>query len=86
MPSFLFFEPHSSPEVVMGPILQMRKLKSGDVSTHAWGPQGPRSQIGSFPGAILLRPGASQVLSEGASLHLLHPIFGLRINSFLPWL
>ena len=63
MPSFLFFEPHSSPEVVMGPILQMRKLRSGDVSAHAWGPQGLGSQIGSFPA----HPAASWCLAGSVS-------------------
>ena len=58
----------------MGPILQMRKLRSADVSAHAWGPQGPH-------------PAASwclAVLSQGSSVSApLHSMLGLGINSFL---
>ena len=57
MPYFLFFEPHSSPEVVMGPISQMRKPRPGDVSSHAQGSPGATWPVKFLPRPpILLLP------------------------------
>lgn len=83
MPYFLFFEPHGSPEVVMGPISQMRKLKPGDVSSHAQGSPGT-----TWPVRFLPRPPyptASNTLPV-LPQNLLHSMLGLRDNSFLPGL
>lgn len=84
MTDFLFFEPHRSPEVViMGPILQVRKLRPGDLSSLAqatWPVRFlPGPSIQPLPGALLFLP-------QKEPLCLLLSKLGLRDNSFLPGL
>lgn len=81
---FLFFEPHRSPEVViMGPILQVRKLRPGDMSSLAqttWPVRYlPRPSIQLLPAALLFLP-------QKEPLCPLLSVLGLRDNSFLPGL
>lgn len=80
---FLFFEPHRSPEVViMGPILQVRKLRPGDMSSLAratWPVRFlPRPSIQLLP-ALLFLP-------QKEPLCPLLSMLGLRDSSFLPGL